>query len=280
MFYLLNYFIQMKILLNNYDLNEALKHIPNLGFVPTMGSLHKGHISLIKKSKKKSSKTIVSIFVNPKQFNSRSDFKKYPKNTNKDLSLLKKLKVDFVYLPNKKQIYPSKRKFNIKLNKNNQIMCAKFRKGHFEGVINVMDRLTSLINPKKIFMGQKDMQQLYLVKKFIEKKYKTEIISCKTVRDNKNLALSSRNNLLNYNQIKEARAFINDLFVFKKKLRNKKKLQILIKEKKIELKKFFNIKLEYLEMRNLKNLKTSNKTKNSKLFVAYYINNIRLIDNV
>ena len=270
----------MKILLNNYDLNEALKHIPNLGFVPTMGSLHKGHISLIKKSKKKSSKTIVSIFVNPKQFNSRSDFKKYPKNTNKDLSLLKKLKVDFVYLPNKKQIYPSKRKFNIKLNKNNQIMCAKFRKGHFEGVINVMDRLTSLINPKKIFMGQKDMQQLYLVKKFIEKKYKTEIISCKTVRDNKNLALSSRNNLLNYNQIKEARAFINDLFVFKKKLRNKKKLQILIKEKKIELKKFFNIKLEYLEMRNLKNLKTSNKTKNSKLFVAYYINNIRLIDNV
>ena len=280
MFYLLNYFIQMKILLNNYDLNEALKHIPNLGFVPTMGSLHKGHISLIKKSKKESSKTIVSIFVNPKQFNSRSDFKKYPKNTNKDLSLLKKLKVDFVYLPNKKQIYPSKRKFNIKLNKNNQIMCAKFRKGHFEGVVNVMDRLTSLINPKKIFMGQKDMQQLYLVKKFIEKKYKAKIISCKTVRDNKNLALSSRNNLLNYNQIKEARAFINDLFVFKKKLRNKKKLQILIKEKKIELKKFFNIKLEYLEMRNLKNLKTSNKTKNSKLFVAYYINNVRLIDNV
>ena len=93
MFYLLKSFIQMKILLNNSDLNEALENVSNLGFVPTMGSLHKGHISLIKQSKKKCSKTIVSIFVNPKQFNNKNDFKKYPRNRKKDLSILKNLKL-------------------------------------------------------------------------------------------------------------------------------------------------------------------------------------------
>ena len=92
----------MKILLNNDDLNEALNTVSNLGFVPTMGSLHKGHISLIKKSKKKSNKTLVSIFINPKQFNNKKDFQKYPKNKKKDLQILKKLNVDFVYLPSKK----------------------------------------------------------------------------------------------------------------------------------------------------------------------------------
>ena len=91
----------MKILLSKNDLNEAFKDVSNLGFVPTMGSLHKGHVSLIKKSLNESDKTIVSIFINPKQFNNYNDYKNYPKNTKKDLSILKKLKVDFVYLPNK-----------------------------------------------------------------------------------------------------------------------------------------------------------------------------------
>ena len=95
----------MKILLNNNDLNEALNNVSKLGFVPTMGSFHKGHISLIKRSKKECNKTIVSIFVNPNQFNNRIDFKKYPRNIKKDLSILKKLKVNFVYLPRKKHVY-------------------------------------------------------------------------------------------------------------------------------------------------------------------------------
>ena len=100
----------MKILLNNDDLNEALNNVSNLGFVPTMGSLHRGHISLIKKSKKKSNKTLVSIFINPKQFNNKKDFRLYPRNNKKDLSILKKLNVDFVYLPSEKSIYNLKRK--------------------------------------------------------------------------------------------------------------------------------------------------------------------------
>ena len=131
----------MKILLNNDDLNEALYNVRNVGFVPTMGSIHKGHLSLIKRSLNECNKTIVSIFVNPTQFNNKNDFKKYPRNFKKDLIILKKLKIDFVYLPSINDIYSYKRSTKIKIDKKNIILCAKFRKGHFEGVIDVMDRL-------------------------------------------------------------------------------------------------------------------------------------------
>ena len=211
----------MKILLNNNDLNEALHEVSNLGFVPTMGSLHKGHISLIKKSLRDCHKTIVSIFINPTQFNNIHDFKRYPRNNKKDLSILKKLEVDYVYLPTKKEIYSSVRKSRIKLEDKDKILCAKFRKGHFEGVIDVMDRLTNIIKPKKIFMGEKDFQQLFLVKKYIENRYKSKIISCKTIRDNNKLALSSRNFLLNPYYLKIAGKLAKNLFSFKKKLNNK-----------------------------------------------------------
>ncbi len=122
----------MKILLNNVDLNRALFGNLNIGFVPTMGSLHDGHISLIKKSLKQSNKTIVSIFINPKQFNNKNDYKKYPRNIKKDLKILKKLKVDFVYLPEIKEIFKSKNKSKIKLNNQDKILCAKYRKGHLK----------------------------------------------------------------------------------------------------------------------------------------------------
>ena len=165
----------MKILLNNIDLNEALFGNSNIGFVPTMGSLHDGHISLIKKSLRLSNKTIVSIFINPKQFNNKEDYKKYPRNIKKDLKILKKLKVDFVYLPRVIDIYKGKNKIKIKLNKQDKILCAKYRKGHFEGVIEVMTRLTKIVNPSKIFMGEKDFQQLFLVKKHIENNFRFEV---------------------------------------------------------------------------------------------------------
>ena len=269
----------MKILLNNDDLNEALNTVSNLGFVPTMGSLHKGHISLIKKSKKKSNKTLVSIFINPKQFNNKKDFQKYPKNKKKDLQILKKLNVDFVYLPSKKSIYHLKRKNKIKLNKKDKILCAKFRKGHFEGVIDVMDRLTNIIKPKNIFMGEKDFQQLFLIKNFIEKKYKSKIISCKTIRKNNKLALSSRNLLLKKDELIRAEKLTHNLISFKKKLNKIKDIIKLLNIKKNELNKLYNIDIEYLELRNMINLKKTNKIKYSKLFIAYYLNKVRLIDN-
>ena len=270
----------MKILLNNFDLNEAIKKDQNIGFVPTMGSIHKGHESLIKKSKKSCKKTLVSIFINPKQFNDKNDYKNYPKNIKKDLIILKKLKTDYVYLPKIKDVFGYKKKLNIKLFKKDKILCAKFRKGHFEGVLEVMDRLTSLIRPKKIFMGEKDYQQLFLVKKFIEKKYKSEIIACKTIRDNNKVALSSRNSLLNKNQLKIAGEIYKILFKFKKLLHNSKNVQSLLEIKKKEIQKNFKISIQYLDIRNKKNLIKSKKIKNSKIFIAYFINKIRLIDNL
>ena len=269
----------MKILYKNNDLIEALKNVSKLGFVPTMGSLHEGHFSLIKQSKKQCNKTIVSIFINPTQFDNKSDFKKYPKNHSKDLLILKKLNVDFVYLPNVKDIYNNKKKSKIKISKKDKILCARFRKGHFEGVIDVMDRLTSLIRPTKIFMGEKDFQQFYLVKNYIEKKYNSLIIPCKTIRNKFKLALSSRNLLLNRKDLILAGKLSSHLIFFKKSLIKKKHIKKLLNTKKEYLRRTFNISIEYLELRNIKSLKMSNKIKNSKIFIAYYLNGIRLIDN-
>tara|TARA_B100001093_G_scaffold516934_1_gene597010 strand:+ start:4303 stop:5115 length:813 start_codon:yes stop_codon:yes gene_type:complete len=269
----------MKILLNNSDLNEALYGVSSLGFIPTMGSLHKGHLSLIKRSLKECKITIVSIFVNPTQFNNKKDYKKYPRNNRKDLTILKKLNVDFVYLPKKKDIYHSKRKLMIKLSKNQRILCAKYRKGHFEGVIDVMDRLTKIINPKRIYMGEKDFQQLHLVKKHIEKNYKSKVIACQTIRDNNKLALSSRNLLLNKIELTKAGKLAKHMMSFKKELLSKKNIKKILSIKMKELNNLYNIDTEYLELRNIFDLRNSNNLKNSKLFIAYYINKIRLIDN-
>ena len=156
----------MKIITSIFNLNKEIKNYKNVGFVPTMGGIHNGHISLIKASQNKKRMTIVSIFVNPTQFNKASDFRKYPRDIKKDIFLLKKLNLDYLFIPSKKDIYKFKtRKFV--LSKKDKILCAKFRKGHFEGVLNVMNRLMSIVRSKDIFMGEKDYQQLYLIRKFL-----------------------------------------------------------------------------------------------------------------
>jgi len=279
MFYLLKYLIQMKILLTNNDLNEALLGNSNIGFVPTMGSLHKGHISLIRKSLIQCNKTIVSIFVNPTQFNNKNDYVKYPRNLKSDLKILKKLKVNFIFIPIKNQIYNSKNSIKIQLLKKDKILCAKYRKGHFEGVIDVMTRLTKIVKPSKIYMGEKDFQQLILVKRFIEKNFNSKIVSCKTIRDKNKLALSSRNLLLKKDNLIKAGKIAQNLISFKKQFSKKKISKKEILKKKKELIKKFNLNIEYLEIRNKKNLQPTYKIKNSKIFIAYYLNKIRLIDN-
>ncbi len=271
----------MKILLNNTSLFESLRPFNDLGFVPTMGGIHKGHLSLIDKSKKLCKKTIVSIFVNPKQFNNKKDLKSYPQNIKKDLKILKKSKkVDFVYIPKFNDIYKDKKKSKIKLLKKDKILCAKFRKGHFEGVLDVMNKLTKVVNPRKIFMGEKDFQQLYLVKKLLERKYKTKVIPCKTIRDSNKIALSSRNFLLNKSNLETAANIYKKLAKIKKNIKNKKNILNFLKLKEKELTNNFKIKIDYLEFRNINNLKISNTRKNSRLFIAYYLSNVRLIDNL
>ena len=280
MFYLLNILIQMKILLNNLTLFKTLRPFNDIGFVPTMGGIHDGHISLIKKSIKYSKKTIVSIFINPKQFNNKNDFKSYPSNIKKDLKILKKIKkIDYVYIPKFKDIYKNNNRPKIKINKNDKILCAKYRKGHFEGVLDVMDKLTNLIKPKKIFMGKKDYQQLYLVKNFIENKYKSNVIGCKTIRNKNKLALSSRNFLFNKNELIEVEDISKKFLNLKKKIKKHKNINKFLIQSKKEYEKKFKIKIEYLENRCVKNLKISNKYLGSNIFLSYYFKGVRLIDN-
>ncbi len=280
MFYLLNILIQMKIILNNSILRKTLGPFNDIGFVPTMGGIHEGHLSLIKKSIKFNKKTIVSIFVNPKQFNDIKDFKSYPSNIKNDLAILKKIrKLDFIYIPKIKDIYEDKEQSKIKIKKKDKILCAKYRKGHFEGVLDVMSRLTTLIKPKKIFMGKKDFQQLFLVKKFIEKKFNAKVIGCKTIRNKNKLALSSRNFLLNKQELEDVEKISKTFHNLKNKIKNNRNINSFLRKSKKDLEKFFNIKIEYLENRNTKNLTISNKYKGSKVFLSYYYKNIRLIDN-
>jgi len=270
----------MKIILNNNSLYKALRPFNDVGFVPTMGSIHEGHLSLIEKSNRTCKTTIVSIFVNPKQFNNKKDFKDYPTNVKKDIKILKKTKkVDFLYIPKFKDIYNNSKKSNIKIANKEKILCAKYRKGHFEGVLDVMERLTNLVNPKKIFMGKKDYQQYFLIKNYLKNKCKASIIPCKTIRNKSKIALSSRNNHLDLNGIKKASFLSNNLIKFKRNLANSKKIKQNLKIQMKYFEKFLKIKIEYLELRSIKNLKISNTVKGSRLFVAYYIDNIRLIDN-
>ena len=270
----------MKLIKHITDLNKVVNEEKELGFVPTMGNLHKGHESLIKISKKKCKKTIVSIFVNPTQFNNKEDYKTYPKSLNKDLEVLKRLKVDYVYLPTVSQIYKKVEKPKILLKKSEIILCAKFRKGHFEGVLDILNRFVRIISPKIVFMGEKDYQQFFLVKKFIEKKYKSKVYVSKTIRNSNNVALSSRNKKLNHANLKTAGLITNTLFNLKRSIkRNKNKSNNLIIKIKKELIQKFDIKIDYLECRNLISLKTNIDSKPFKLFVAYYLNSVRLIDN-
>ena len=269
----------MKLIKLKTDLIKAIEFDKRLGFVPTMGSLHEGHKTLIKTSQKNCKKTLVSIFVNPTQFNNKKDYKTYPKNLRKDLDCLKKLNVDYVYLPTIKQIY-WKKNDEIKLNKSQNILCAKFRKGHFEGVLDVLDRFIELISPQKMFMGEKDFQQFFLVKNYIENKYNTKVYACKTIRAKNKLALSSRNSLLNKKNLIKSGIITNKLLTLKNEIKkNKKNNKMLISNLKKELLKNFDIKIEYLECRNIHNLSANIMNKPFKLFVAYYINNVRLIDN-
>ena len=270
----------MKLIKKITDLNKAVNNENKLGFVPTMGGLHKGHESLIKISKKKCQKTLVTIFVNPIQFNNKKDYKTYPRSLNKDLKILKRLKVDYVYLPTVKQIFNKKNLPKITLNKSQKILCSKFRNGHFEGVLDVLNRFVKLISPKSIFMGEKDYQQFFLVKNHIEKNYKTKVYVCKTIRDSKMIALSTRNMLLNKTNLNKLRLITNELIKLKeiiyKDRHNHKK--IISTHKKNFIKKY-KIKIDYLECRNIIDLSTNIQKDSFKLFAAYYLDNVRFIDN-
>ncbi|MSP06305.1 MAG: pantoate--beta-alanine ligase [Candidatus Fonsibacter sp.] len=268
----------MKIIKTANKITSELLNKKKIGFIPTMGCLHDGHVSLIRKSKKKKLLTIVSIFVNPFQFNNKKDFKKYPKTILADLKICKKNKVNYVYLPQKKDIYPEKKiiiRNKIHFFKN--YMEGKFRPGHFEGVVEVIKRLLTHIKTNYLFLGKKDYQQLIIIKKYLDSiNSKIKIVPCDTIRSKNGIALSSRNKLLDHKSLNSAGKIFRFLKKNKKQIIKSKNNLFYLKK----IKEFGANKIDYLSAFNLKQLKRTDKPSvNTRVFLAYHLNKVRLIDN-
>ena len=256
-------------------LNKEVNFKANIGFVPTMGGLHKGHISLVRNCRKTCDKTLVSIFINPSQFNRKTDYKNYPRTLDKDIKILRKLKVDYVLVPNIKEIYSRNTPRKININKKYKVLCGKYRPGHFEGVLAVINKFLKDLKVKKIFLGEKDFQQYFLIKNFVKKRFKTKVVLCKTIRMSSSLPYSSRNKLLDNKSIRIAQKFTKKIIdVFKNIKKNTNDIYLLK-----NIRSNSNIKIEYLELRNKNNLSPIFNKKNLKLFVCFYIKKVRLIDN-
>jgi len=189
----------MKILKTVRELKDwrKLQGDQMIGFVPTMGALHQGHLSLALESQKHCDLTLVSVFVNPTQFNDPNDFENYPNDLQNDLDKLDLAKVNAVFLPNKENLYPDNYEYQVKENNFSKLLCGQFRPGHFDGVLTVVLKLLMAAKPTKVYMGEKDYQQLALIKGMVEAFFlDTEIVGCPTVRESDGLAMSSRNRRL------------------------------------------------------------------------------------
>jgi pantoate--beta-alanine ligase len=269
----------MKIILNKNNLIKFIKNEKRIGFIPTMGAIHAGHMSLFKKSKNQCNKTVVSIFINKPQFNKKSDYEKYPRNLKKDIRLIKKANVDFLYIPKNKEIYYNGTNKKIKINSFSKDLCGKSRPLHFKSVADVVERFINIIKPNNIYFGNKDMQQLIIMKDFIKKNYpKTKVIGCKTVRKKNGLVLSSRNLLLSNEEKIIASKIYKLILVNKKKLINNKNH---INKIKIKIFKLGVKNIDYFKIINInKIIKPYRNKEQYKIFIAYFLRSTRLIDNI
>ncbi|MEQ3691007.1 MAG: pantoate--beta-alanine ligase [Flavobacterium sp.] len=257
----------------------------SVGFVPTMGALHSGHLSLIQNSLKNNHLTVVSIFVNPTQFNNSEDLKKYPRTLEADIENIKKVsKKVIVYAPSVEDIYDKKIKsvsFNFDGLENQ--MEGKHRHGHFDGVGTIVKKLFEIVQPNNAYFGEKDFQQLQIIKKMVAKEeLSVKIVGCKILREPNGLAMSSRNERLS----KEARKKASLIFNFLKEAKalfQKKSAQEVTKFAMKNFKNISEFKLEYFEICDEEKLLPcikKNKTKNYRAFIAVYVEGIRLIDNI
>ncbi|GAA7753496.1 pantoate--beta-alanine ligase [Helicobacter pylori] len=274
----------MRVLETIAALREYRKSLKeSVGFVPTMGALHKGHQSLIERSLKENPHTIVSVFVNPTQFGPNEDFSAYPRPLEKDLALCEGLGVNAVFLPKTSEMYPYEIEQRLKL-------CApKFlshslegsmRKGHFDGVVQVVLKLFHLVHPTRAYFGKKDAQQLLIIQHLVQDLLlDIEITPCEIVRDDDNLALSSRNVYLNAAQRKQALAIPKALESIKQAIDKGEKA--CEKLKKLGLEILETLEVDYLEFCNhkLEPLKTIDPT-NTLVLVAAHVGKTRLLDNL
>lgn len=262
-----------------------LKDCKNVGFVPTMGALHKGHLSLVEQAVNENDCVVVSIFVNPTQFNNSQDLDKYPRALERDTALLKSVKGKiFIFSPKVSDLYSkniSSEEYNFSGIENE--MEGKHRKGHFNGVGTILNILFRIIKPTKAYFGEKDFQQLQIVKKLVEiEDLPITIVGCPIIREQSGLALSSRNNRLNNEQLREA------ALIFKTLSEVKQKFSLLSISELNDLveKKFSDhpvLDLEYFEIADEKTLKTvpvKNKNVRYRAFIAVFAGGVRLIDNI
>lgn len=235
---------------------KDLKNL-SIGFVPTMGALHEGHLTLMRQAKAENDIAVVSIFVNPTQFNNPEDLKKYPRTLEKDLELISSVGVDYLFYPEINDMYPDDYKYKVTENDFSKILCGTHRPGHFDGVLSVVMKLFNIIRPSKAYFGEKDYQQLKLIQGMADSFFMNlEVVPVPTVRDEKGLALSSRNQRLSSEGILKAQTFA-------RLLKQQKPLEEIKSEMTAQ-----NIEVEYLEEHF------------GRRFAAVFIEGVRLIDNV
>jgi pantoate--beta-alanine ligase len=277
----------MKVLRNKKTLVDYIERHKEMGkkigFAPTMGALHLGHISLYETAKKENDEVISSIFVNPTQFNNPDDFQKYPKTLEKDLELLEKAGVDAVYVPNVEEMYPdglNSKKYDFDGLENE--MEGKYRPGHFDGVGTIVEELFRQVQPHNAYFGEKDYQQLAIIKKMVEKtKLPVKIHGVPTLREEDGLAMSSRNVRLTETQRKEATIIYETLTKVKEWFK-----VLSVEEIKLRVLEIFrnsNFELEYFVIADEKTLKETDyfyKDKNYRAFIVAYADTVRLIDNM
>ncbi len=253
-------------------------------FIPTMGALHEGHLSLVKHGKKSTNgKTIVSIFVNKRQFNDESDYDNYPIDLDKDIELLRKEEVDYIFIPQENYIYPKDfaELDGIKSGEKGSLFEGAHRPGHFDGVLTVVNRLFDLVNPTSVVFGKKDAQQLYLVKEFLANKSNNlKIIEAEIIRDEYGLAMSSRNRLLSKSGINIARNIYQILENTKEYFIQNQDIQ----QSEDFGKKLFDenaIEYDYLNFVDPKYFEIPDSNREKLLLItAAYVHGIRLIDNM
>ncbi len=264
--------------LSNIDINKTI------GFVPTMGALHQGHLSLIKRSQLENDLTVVSIFVNPTQFDKKEDLITYPKTQQKDIDLLISIDCDIAFVPSTEDVYLEKvESQNFDFGGLEKVMEGSFRDGHFDGVGTVVKRLFEIVKPTNAYFGEKDFQQLQIIKKMVEiEKIPVNIIGCEIYREDDGLAMSSRNTRLNKVQRKEAPLIYQTLLKAQDQFHDND-----INDVKEMVKNTFKnnpiLNLEYFEIADIDTLTpTSLKIKEKKYrgFIAVFADTIRLIDNV
>lgn len=258
---------------------------PSIGFVPTMGALHQGHISLILTALAENTTVVVSIFVNPTQFNNNADLEKYPRSPEEDLSLLKTMEGDLlVFLPETSDIYGNEVvSHTFDFGNLAQEMEGRHRKGHFDGVGTVLTKFFDIIKPDRAYFGQKDFQQLQIVRELVAmQKLPIEIVGCPILREKNGLAMSSRNRRLNKGQTDQATILYRTLNEVKEKFNSHSLSEI----NKIVAERFLQneeVELEYFEIADEETLKTVESItpdKKYRAFIAAFIGGVRLIDNM